>query len=34
MKKCNKCHRVNNSDAKYCRCCGVVLENILELYPK
>ena len=35
MKKCNECHSVNNSNAKYCRCCGVVLEkNILELYPK
>ena len=34
MKKCNECHSVNNSNAKYCRCCGVVLENILKLYPK
>ena len=34
MKKCNECHSVNNSNAKYCRCRGVVLENILNLYPK
>lgn len=35
MKKCNECHSVNNSNAKYCRCCGVVLEKIFWNYiPK
>lgn len=38
MKKCNKCHSINNSDAKYCRLCGAKFiqetrRNILEQYP-
>lgn len=38
MKKCNNCHSINNSDAKYCRLCGAKFiqetsRNILEQYP-